>query len=201
MPNGEENGGLNVPVNENKNVDRALRDLLMAISASPEGVADFQLNLNISSSATSHAPSPSLDYASGTYLRRVLLDLANPTANQILVTFVPDDPQGQINSDSLPHPNPPDKNTWMVLLNDPQNIDIDQGTVLLRMDSAAENFALSWIPNDVNQVPLHFPRSISDTNAAGQPTSDFGKFQECMATNAALSAPSRLTFCLPRLLL
>jgi hypothetical protein len=198
MPNGEENGGLNMPVEDGKNVDQALRDLLKAISASPEGVEDFQLNLTIGSSADERPPGP--DYTSGTYLRRVLLDPANPAANQILVTFVPDDPQGQINSDSLPHPNPPDKNTWAALLNDPPNVDIDQGTVLLRMDSAAENFTLSWIPNNANQVPLHFARSISDKDAAGEPTSDFGKFQECMATNAAMFAPSRLTFCLPRLL-
>jgi hypothetical protein len=195
--NGENVGGLNSPVAEGGNVDEALRALLKAISESPGDVGNLQITLNVTGSPS--PKDPGLDFTAGSYMRRVLPDPANPGTKKLVLHFIPDVPQAAIESDFRDHPDPGNKATWKKLLGDPQDVDIDEGTIVLRMDKTADSFTINWLSDVTGVQPIRVTLTRPDPDSPVPLTVDLAAFLECMGANSDLSPPARLTVCLSQL--
>lgn len=76
-----------------------------------------------------------------------------------------------------------DKSTWIELLGDPANIDIDAGITTLRFNKENSKCNATWMPNDRNQQEIFNVYEKPDNgNGDGAGGADYLR---CMAVNAA----------------
>ena len=165
------------------------KDGIVHVSAASE-VKSIQIIINLGQ-PTETGPEPPSEAPKGAFIRQVFPGPDNATM-KIRTSFVPDD-LTQDTSIQISDPDPGELAKWKQLLGDPENIDIDAGDIIMRVNE--QGGTVTWLPENMNQDPIIHrfqPRTEGEPGGA-----TIGEFIQCwndrgQTAAAASSCWSRL---------
>jgi hypothetical protein len=164
------------------------RDENVNVNASSE-VKSIQITINLGQ-ATENVVLPESQAPMGTFIRQVLLAADN--SKQIRTSFVPDNLANDTSIQITPS-DPGELAKWKQLLGDPENIDIDTGDIVMRLEE--EGGTITWLPEGIGQDPIvrrFQPRTEGEPGGA-----TITDFMQCFAAEGRTAAAA--TRCWPRL--
>jgi hypothetical protein len=145
------------------------KDENVNVSATSE-VKSIQITINLGKPTPDVLPNPS-QAPMGAFIRQVFLEPGNNPIKKIRTSFVPDD-LTQEASTQVADPDPGELAKWKELLGDPQNIDIDTGDIIMRLNE--EGGTATWLPENADLDPIiHRFKQKTEEEPGGATIGDF----------------------------
>ncbi len=182
-----------IHINADNALSEAAANLLRQIANSPAAVNNIQFAINL---APPTPPAPVLP--AGVSVRQVFPDPQNNAVLKVRISFISEDPTKQ-EDPSVRNHDIGEKDDWERLLGDPQNVDIDSGIAILRIDEDGQGAVTTWLPNDITKKPIVFDLKQASPEP-GDPV-DLAAFLACMSekTGNGKSYADALSACLNQL--
>jgi hypothetical protein len=149
------------------------QDETVNVNAASE-LTSIQITINFGKPQQNVAPQPKPDGSQapmGAFIRQVCLEAGDNPTKKIRTSFIPDD-LTQNASTQIADPDPGELAKWKKLLGDPQNIDVDAGVSIMRMNE--EGGTATWLPENANQDPIiHRFKQKTEEEPGGATIGDF----------------------------
>lgn len=122
------------------------------------------------------------EFATGSWIRLVFTD--EQGQKKIETVFVSDNPEKSVEK-LIEDYDDENTNDWVQLLGNPQNVNIDEGIAILRLDEEAEIATVTWI-SSTKGLDIVRHTIEHDSEGSEPPTASASQFRECFINQSAL---------------